>query len=99
MADISDAERLALITHEQVRLVNSEAYLLQRTMDALHDDGFADRDNVNCHHGHSGRRQSGQQQPSFRSLLREMEKKKPRLTRSVDRGRPEAIGASTNRRV
>jgi hypothetical protein len=57
MADISDAERLALITHEQVRLVNSEAYLLQRTMDALHDDGFEDQDDVNCHHGHSGRRQ------------------------------------------
>ena len=57
MADISDAERLALITHEQVRLVNSEAYLLQRTMDALHDDGFEDQDDVNCHHGHGGRRQ------------------------------------------
>jgi hypothetical protein len=56
MADISDAERLALITHEQVRLVNSEAYLLQRTMDALHDDGFEDQDDVNGHHGHSGRR-------------------------------------------
>jgi hypothetical protein len=57
MADISDAERLALITREQVRLVNSEAYLVQRTMDALHDDGFEDQDDVNCHHGHGGRRQ------------------------------------------
>jgi hypothetical protein len=50
MSDLTDAERLALITHEQVRLVNSEAYLLQRIMDALQDD-------VNCHHGHGGRRQ------------------------------------------
>jgi len=57
MADISDAERLALITREQVRLVNGEAYLLQRTMDALHDDGFEDRDDRNLHHGHTGRRQ------------------------------------------
>jgi hypothetical protein len=57
MADISDAERLALITHEQVRLVNSEAHLLQRTMDALRDDGFEDQDDRNVHHGQSGRRQ------------------------------------------
>jgi hypothetical protein len=57
MADISDAERLALITHEQVRLVNTEAHLLQRTMDAWRDDGFEDQDDRNVHHGHSGRRQ------------------------------------------
>jgi hypothetical protein len=56
MADISDAERLALITHEQTRLANSEALLLQRAVAELRDDGFEDQDDVNCHHGHSGRR-------------------------------------------
>ena len=57
MADISDAERLALITHEQTRLVNSEALLLQRAVAGLPDDGFEDQDDRNVHHGHSGRRQ------------------------------------------
>jgi hypothetical protein len=57
MNGLTDAERLALITHEQVRQVNSEAHLLQRTLDALRDDGLGDQDDVNCHHGHSGRQQ------------------------------------------
>jgi hypothetical protein len=54
MSDHTEAERLALITHEQVRLVNSEAYFLQRAVAGVTDD-FEDQDDVNCHHGHSGR--------------------------------------------
>ena len=48
MNDLTDAERLALITHEQVRLVNSEAHLLEA--------GFEDQDAPGAHHGHAGRR-------------------------------------------
>jgi hypothetical protein len=43
--DLTEAERLALITHEQVRLVNSEAHLLEA---AFEDQDAAD--------GHAGRR-------------------------------------------
>ena len=46
MNDLTDAERLALITHEQVRLVNSEAHLLEA--------GFEDQDAPGAHH--AGRR-------------------------------------------
>jgi hypothetical protein len=48
MNDLTDAERLALITREQVRLVNSEAHLLEA--------GFEDQDAPGAHHGHAGRR-------------------------------------------
>jgi hypothetical protein len=43
--DISEAESLALITHEQTRLVNEQA-------DAL---DFEDQDSGHVHHGHSRR--------------------------------------------
>jgi hypothetical protein len=49
MNDHTEAERLALITREQIRLVNSETHLLEV--------GFEDQDDPNAHHGHSRRRQ------------------------------------------
>jgi hypothetical protein len=48
MNDLTDPERLALITREQVRLVNSEPHLLEV--------GFEDQDAPGAHHGHAGRR-------------------------------------------
>jgi hypothetical protein len=48
MSDLTEAERLALITHKQVRLVNSEADLCSE---------YEVQDDPKVHHGHSGRRQ------------------------------------------
>ena len=48
MSDLTEAERLALITHEQVRLVNSEADLCSE---------YEVQDDPKVHHGHSGRQQ------------------------------------------
>jgi hypothetical protein len=55
MKEISEAERLALITHEQVRLVNMEADLLVIIPGGT-PHGFVDyedQDDRNVHHGHT----------------------------------------------
>jgi hypothetical protein len=44
-----EVEHELALVHEQTRLVNLQA-------DIIEDNGFENQDDVNCHHGHAGRR-------------------------------------------